>query len=41
MGNGKSTQLETKPDSFWTAGLFLSELKNVINFFGCDSFDIL
>jgi proline-specific peptidase len=41
IGNGRSTHLDTKPDAFWTVNLFLSELKNVINFFGYESFDIL
>ena len=41
IGNGNSTHLDTKPDSFWTVDLFLSELKNVIKFFNHDCFDIL
>jgi len=41
IGNGKSTHLDSQPDSFWTIDLFLSELENVIKFFGYDSFDIL
>ena len=41
IGNGKSTRLDSKPDSFWSVDLFLSELKNVIAFFKCDSVDIL
>ena len=42
IGNGRSTHLDTQPDTFWTLDLFMSELKNVINFFKCDSsFDIL
>jgi proline-specific peptidase len=41
IGNGRSTHLDTQPDSIWTVDLFLCELKNVIEFFGYKSFDIL
>ena len=42
IGNGRSTNLDTQPDSIWTVDLYMSELKNVIKFFKCDSsFDIL
>lgn len=41
IGNGKSTHLDAQPDSFWTVDLFLSELKNVVDFFKYDSFDLL
>jgi proline-specific peptidase len=41
IGNGKSTRLDSKPDSFWSVDLFLSELKNVIAFFKYDTVDIL
>ena len=41
IGNGKSTHLDSAPDSFWSVDLFLSELENVIAFFKYDTFDIL
>ncbi|KAF9651724.1 alpha/beta-hydrolase, partial [Thelephora ganbajun] len=41
IGNGKSTHLDTKPNSFWTVDLFLKELKSVIDFFNFDSFNLL
>jgi proline-specific peptidase len=33
IGNGKSTHLRTKPASFWSIDLFISELLNLINYF--------
>jgi len=33
IGNGKSTHLRTKPASFWSIDLFVSELMNLINHF--------
>lgn len=33
IGNGKSTHLREKPDSFWSIDLFVSELSNLIDHF--------
>jgi pimeloyl-ACP methyl ester carboxylesterase len=42
LGNGRSTHLKDKAPEFWTIGLFIAELENVIDYFGVqDGFDIL
>jgi len=41
IGIARSSHLTDKPQSFFTVDLFLSELKNVIVFFGLENYDIL
>ncbi|TFY59299.1 hypothetical protein EVG20_g7843 [Dentipellis fragilis] len=42
LGNGKSTHLRDKPESFWTIDLFVDELVNLLQHFGVqDDFDLV
>ncbi len=41
LGCGKSTHLDDKPPEFWTPGLFMDELDNLLAHFGiADNFDL-
>ncbi|THH14099.1 hypothetical protein EW146_g6190 [Bondarzewia mesenterica] len=42
LGTGRSTHLPSKPSSFWSIDLFVSELENLLSHFSIpDSFDLL
>ncbi|MEV3871764.1 proline iminopeptidase-family hydrolase [Streptomyces sp. NPDC049906] len=41
LGNGRSTHLPDRPADFWTVGLFLRELENLLAALDIESYDLL